>query len=208
MARTEFEGAIFVPGDITLSGNIVPGISRSSIVQEDLAEYPILFASMRVHDNLSSLLPATAAADDFGLDGETFGTETPCLVSADAGSTTVNSYARFQFALPPEYVSGQSCRLSAQCGALTAVSDGTMTLDCAAYESDGEGGVSGSDLITTAAQSCNSLTLAEKQWALTSTSLTPGATIDVRLHGATTDAATASVFLKVAKVSLLLDIRG
>lgn len=208
MARTDFQGSIFVPGDITLSGNVVPGISRASIVQEDLQEYGISFTAMRIHDNLSGLLPATASGDDFGLDGETYATETPFLVSANAGSTTVTSYARWQFQLPPEYVAGQSCRISVHCGALTAVSDDSMTVDCSAYLSDDEGAVSGSDLVSTAATSCNSLTMATKQFVVTGTTLTPGATLDLRLTGAVTDAATGTVYLKVGRVKMLLDIQG
>ena len=209
MARTDFQGSIFVPGDITLSGNIVPGISRSSIVQQDLQEYGVSFTEMRVHDALSSLLPAAATADDLGLAGSTtYGTAYPYLLSSNAGGTTVTQYARWQFQLPPEYVAGQSCRVSIHCGAGTAVSDGTMTVDMSAYLSDDEGAVSGSDLVTTSATDCNSLTMSTKSFVITGTTLTPGATLDCRLVAAVTDSATATVYFKAGRVKMLLDIQG
>ena len=209
MARTEFQGSVFVPGDITLSGNIVPGISRSSIVQEDLAEYGVEFTSMRVHDALSSLLPATATEDDLGLAGSTtYGTATPYLLSSNAGGTTVTQYSRWQFPLPVEYVAGQSVRIAMHCGAATAVSDGTMTVDCSAYLVDSEGGVSGSDLVSTAAQSCNSLTMSSKSFVLTGTTLTPGSTLDCRLVAAITDSSSSTVYCKIGSVAMQCDIQG
>ena len=209
MARTEFQGSVFVPGDITLSCNIVPGISRSSIVQEDLAEYGVEFTSMRVHDALSSLLPATATADDLGLAGSTtYGTATPYLLSSNAGGTSVTQYCRWQFPLPVEYVAGQSVRITMHCGAATAVSDGTMTVDCSAYLVDSEGGVSGSDLVSTAAQPCNSLTMSAKSFVITGTTLTPGSTLDCRLVAAITDSSSSTVYCKIGSVAMQCDIQG
>ena len=208
MAQTTFQGAIFVPGDLTLSGSIVPGITRSSLVQDDLQTYVVPFRDFRVHDNLSSLLPATAASDDLGLDGETFGTETPYLVTSDAKATTVTQYGRFQFALPPEYVSGQSVRVEIKAGMKTTVSDGTATVDVSVYESDDDGGV-GSDLCATAAQSINSLTQATLAFDVTATSLSAGDLLDCRVAVAITDSATGTAVLgKVSRLSILADIKG
>ena len=208
MAQTTFQGSIFVPGDITLSGAIVPGIARSSLVQDDLQNYVIPFRDWRIADNLSSLLPATAASDDLGMDGETFGTETPFLVTSDAKATTVTQYGRFQFALPPEYVSGQSVRIQVKAGMKTTISDGTATVDFQVYESDDDGGV-GADLCATAAQSINSLTQATLNFDVTATSLAAGDLLDCRMTVAITDSATSTAVLgKVSRCSVLADIKG
>ena len=208
MAQTTFQGSIFVPGDITLSGAIVPGIARSSLVQDDLQNYVIPFRDWRIADNLSSVLPATAASDDLGMDGETFGTETPFLVTSDAKATTVTQYGRFQFALPPEYVSGQSVRIQVKAGMKTTISDGTATVDFQVYESDDDGGV-GADLCATAAQSINSLTQATLNFDVTATSLAAGDLLDCRMTVAITDSATSTAVLgKVSRCSVLADIKG
>ena len=191
MPRTTFGDSIFVPGDITYSGSLVPGVSRADIVQQDLQEYAIPFTTMRVHDNLSALLPATAAADDLGLSGAVFGTESPYLITADAKATTVTAYGRFQFPLPVEYTSGQSVRVAIHCGMGTTVSDTSATVDVSAYESDDEGAV-GSDLVSTASTSCNSLTMSQVQFVITATALEAGDVLDCRIKAAITDASTAT----------------
>ena len=208
MAQTTLQGSLFVPGDLTLSGSIVPGITRSSLVQDDLAAFVIPFTRWRIHDNLSGLLPATAAADDLGLDGETFGTESPYLVTSDAKATTVTQYGRFQFGLPPSYVSGQSVRVQIKAGMKTTISDGTATVDVELYKSDDDGGV-GADLCATAAQSLNSLTQTTLDFDVTSSGLSAGDLLDVRVTVAITDAATGTAVLgKLSRVSVLADIKG
>jgi len=208
MAQTTLQGSLFVPGDITVSGSIVPGISRSSLIQEDFATYVVPFRDWRVHDNLSSLLPATAATDDLGLDGETFGTETPFLISSDSKAATTTQYGRFQFALPVEYVAGQSVRIQVKAGMKTTVSDGTATCDLECYESDDDGGL-GSELVTTGATTINSLTQATLNFDVTSTGLAPGDVLDCRLTAAISDSSTSTAVLaKISRVSMLLDVKG
>ena len=208
MAQTTFQGSIFVPGDLTLSGDIVPGISRNSLIQQDLAEYVVCFRDWRIHDNLSSLLPSTAAADDLALDGETFGTESPYLVSSDSKAATTTQYGRFQFALPVEYVAGQSVRVQVLAGMITTVADGSAAVSVAAYESDDDGGV-GTDLVTTASTTINSLTQTTLNFDVTSTALAPGDVLDIRLAAAISDSSTATAVLaKISRVAILLDVRG
>ena len=208
MAQTTFQGSIFVPGDLTLSGDIVPGISRNSLIQQDLAEYVVCFRDWRIHDNLSSLLPSTAAADDLALDGETFGTESPYLVSSDSKAATTTQYGRFQFALPVEYVAGQAVRVQVLAGMKTTVADGSATVDVSAYESDDDGGV-GTDLVTTASTTINSLTQTTLNFDVTSTALAPGYVLDIRLAAAISDSSTATAVLaKISRVAILLDVRG
>ena len=128
MARTSFGDSIFVPGDITYSGSLVPGVTRADIAQQDLQPYSVPVTRMRVHDNLSSLLPSTAAADDLGIDGATFGTNSPSLITSDSKAASTTQYARFQFELPVEYTSGQSVRVELAAGMVTTVADTSATV--------------------------------------------------------------------------------
>ena len=92
---TQLSNDLIVGGNITFSGSLQPGISRADLVQDDLAAYSVPFSEMRIHDNLSSLLPSTAAADDLALDGETFGTDSPFVVTSDVKAASGTQYARW-----------------------------------------------------------------------------------------------------------------
>lgn len=197
-----------VQGDLIVGGSI-PTVSRSGITQESLAEYPVKLTDFRVHDALQTNLPGTSAADDLGLTGGAFGSASPSLNSSDlkaAGATTL--YARVQLELPPEYDAGQTVQIRLHAGMVTTVADTAATIDVECYESDGEAGV-GSDLCTTAAQTINSLTLADKDFTITESGLSPGDVLDLRITMAINDAATGTAVQgQVGKVSLLCDIRG
>jgi hypothetical protein len=92
---------------------------------------------------------------------------------------------------------------------LTTVADTSATIDVEAYESAKTTLKTGSDLVTTAAQSINSLTFADKAFDLTVTDLSPGDQLDIRFTVAVVDAATGTaVTAALASVELLLDIKG
>lgn len=203
-----------IPTDTLIQGNLVvtgtrDNVSRSQITQEPLAEYPVKLTDFRTWDAMATNLPGTAAADDLALTGGTFGTNTPSLNTGDlkaAGATT--QYARVLLELPPEYDTGETVVLRLHAGMVTTVSDGTATIDVECYESNGEAGL-GSNLCATAATTINSLTLADKDFTITSTSLAPGDVLDVRIAIAINDTATGTTVQgRVGKVSLLCDIRG
>lgn len=199
---------LLVQGDLVVTGS-KPAVVRSDITQEPSAVYPVKLTDFRVHDALQTNLPGTAAADDLALIGGTFGSASPCLETSDlkaAGATT--QYARCLLELPPEYDTGETVTIRVHAGMVTTVSDGTATVAIECYESDGEAGV-GSDLCTTSATSINSLTLADKDFALTSTSLAPGDVLDVRVAIAINDTSTVTAVKgRIGKISLLADIRG
>jgi hypothetical protein len=204
-----YAGSVQVGGSLELLGS-VSGVSRESLTQENLAVYPLLPESWKVHDDLDTPLPSTPATDDLGLIGGTFGSATPSLQTEDlkaAGATT--NYARRTFALPPEYQAGQTVVLRLHAGMLTTVADATALLDAQVYLADREAGVDGGDLCATAAQSCNNLVLADLDFTITATALAPGDLLDIRIATTVTDAATATaVKAIVAAVELLLDIKG
>jgi len=185
-------------------------IARSKLDQDAAQEYVVPWSTLRVHDAIETLLPQPAANDDLGWPAtQTMGTVTPFIETADlkaAGATSV--YARFQFAMPPEYDSGETITLRLRGGMNTTVADTTATIDAVVYKADEDGGA-GSDICATAAQSINNLTAADKDFTITPTGLVAGDVLDVRIEVAINDGATATAVIgRCYKASFLLDIRG
>jgi len=210
MAKFSFPDDVDVRGDLTIRGELLPKLSRSSLEQDDAQTYQVPLTSAKVWDAVQSALPSAGAADDLGLETGTWGTDAPHISTGDlkaAGATT--RYCLFELRLPPEYVEGETATLRISAGMETNVADTTATVDVEAYLVDRESLVDGSDLCTTAATSCNSLTFDDLDYTLTTTNLDPGDTILVRVAVAVNDAATGTaVIATIGAVELLLDIRG
>lgn len=201
-------GDLRVNGALLLTGAISPGLPRSSFQQEDLAIYPVPFENLRVWDAYQTTLPGTAATDDLGLVGGTFGTASQTVRSRDLKATTGSAYARVRIPLPVEYVAAQTVRIRLSAGMITTVSDTSAVLDIEAYKVDRDGGIS-ADLCATVAQSINSLTFAEKDFDITATTLTPGDVLDVRVTITVVDGATATAVIGAfGALDLLADVKG
>lgn len=195
-------------GLVSFSGGLSPKLPRAELAQEPLVAYPVNLMGLRVWNALATNLPGTAAADDLSIQGNTFGTGSPSIQSSDGKATTITQYARFQWDIPAEYDPTETLRLRLHAGMNTTVSDSTATVDVECYKSDLEAGI-GSDLCATAAQSINSLTFASKDFTITSTSLSPGDTLDVRLAVSITDSATGTAVIgEIGSIRFLVDIRG
>lgn len=207
---TRFEGDVTFGGNVTVGGSLRPNLSRSSLAQDDLAVFPILFTDMRTHDALQTVLPGTSSGNDLALVGGTFGTDAPTLQTADlkaVGSATIN-YARFQVRLPAEYQAAETVSIRVACGMTTTVADQAATIDVEAFRVDKDNTIS-ADLCTTAATDCNSLTFANKTFSITATTLSPGDVLDVRLALSVDDDETVTAVVgEIAAVDLLCDIKG
>ena len=194
---------------VTASAVAVDSIGRAKLVQDDLVKYAVPWEAFRVWDAYATNLPGTSATDDLGLIQGTFGTASPSIQTFDvkaAGTSTL--YARFCFVLPAEYQAGETVQIRAHAGMLTTVSDGAATVDFEVYESNKEAGI-GSDLCTTSATSIKSLTLADKDFTLTSAALAPGDILDCRMTIVIVDAATPTAVKGiVGAVQFLLDVKG
>jgi len=202
-----------INGNARITGNLVvdgvmPTYARSNLAQDNNEPFVIPWEAFRVHDALATNLPGTPATDDLGLVGGTFGSASPKISTGDVKAAGCTRYARFQFGLPPEYVDGQTITLRLHAGMTTTVADGSATLDVEAYQSDGEAGV-GSDICATAAQSINSLTMADKDFIITPTGVSAGDVLDIRLTIAVADSATVTaVIADVTAATMLVDIQG
>lgn len=208
MAQLIIPNDVIVQGNLTVTGTL-PQYGRGDLKQDDFAEYKIPLTELRVWDAITSGLPATPALDDLGLIDGTFGTGSPSVQTNDlqsAGVTTLR--ARHQFTLPPEYVAGQSARFRLHAGMLTTLADTSATVDVEAYKSDDEAGI-GSDLVTTAATTINSLTLTDIDFNLTTGALVAGDTLDWRISVAINDAASVTPVIGIiGAISAMLDIKG
>jgi len=204
-------GDLIVAGSIRLNGSLTPAIAKANILAlAELQPFPIPLTDFRVWDAMQTVLPGTPATDDLGLVGGTFGTATPSLRSEDlktAGAT--NKRARVLVQLPWDYQAGQSVTLRFKAGMITTVADTTATLDCEAFKlQDDPDDAIGSDLVSTAATTMNSLTFANIDFVVTPTGLSPGDILDVRITCAVNDAAGATaVIAGVTSAKLLCDVR-
>jgi hypothetical protein len=130
------------------------------------------------------------------------------LSAGDVKTLASTRKARALVALPPEYVAGETVKLVVSAGVKTTVASTSVTVDFQAYTTDRDGAVDGSDLVATAATSINSLTLGDYEFTVTSTSLSPGDTLDILLSIAYSDSGTVTAVTPVATVDLLCDIKG
>lgn len=172
----------------------------------DLQAFPVRMTELRVHDAVSTVLPATAANDDMAVITGTPGTNAPTLQGVDFGGASTDEKCAFQFALPQSYRDGETITIRCHAGMLTTVSDGTATLDCEVWSDDGDGTLS-SDICATAAQTINSLTLADKDFTVTPTGLVGGDLLNVRLSFAGSDTGNLGVMIPtITAITVLLDI--
>lgn len=210
---TTFSDNVTIQGDLKVTGTTrvatSTGVKRADLIQDNLQAYHIRPEDWRVWDAMNTPLPAAAANDDLGIIGGTFATGSPTIQAGDlknAGATT--RYARCTFALPPEYNAGETVVIRVHAGMLTTVASVSATADLQVYKCDEEAGIS-ADLCATAAIDINSVTLADKDFTITSTALAPGDLLDIRLAIAVNDSGTGTaVTAIVGAAKVLLDIQG
>lgn len=181
-------------------------IPRSYLEQEDLVPFPIPLIDWYVHDSRERL-PATAAADDLAFKIGTFATSPDSIESSDAAGTTITQYALARWIVPEGFVTGQTLQFVANFKMQT-VSDGTATLDIQVFENTKVGGI-GSDLYAGAAVDVNDSAATDYSFAITSTGLSAGDELIIRMALAVTDSLTGSgVIGQFNYTELQADIKG
>lgn len=192
--------------EIILDGGAAAiGSTRATWAQEDLVVYPVPLTDLRTWDSLAVNIPAAAANDDLGLITGTAGTHAPQVEGADFGGTTDAKKTAFCFALPPEYVAGQTITLRVK-AKMKVIADTSCTLDANVYRQ----AAPTTDICATAAQSINSATAANKDFTITPTDCVVGDLLNVILTEAGTDAGNAGndITAVLEKIEMLLDIKG
>lgn len=202
---------LVVSGSITVPSTGVTAQTRSTILRQDAnSRFPVIFTDFRVHDAMQTVLPGTAASDDLALIGTAFGTTPPLITAGDCkalGATTRR--ARVIVPVPECYDAAETLTFILLAGMQTTVADTTCTVDIECYEIDKSAIGISADLCTNPATTINSLTLAEKTFAITATTLAPGDLLDVRVTIACNDAATGTaVTPTIAGFDLVCDIKG
>lgn len=193
--------------EVMLSTTAILGaVARAGLAQEDLRAYPIPVSALRVWDAPSTVLPAVAAADDLGVSAGVFGASNPVVSTGDQkAKNAVALKARFMFAVPPEYVAGQTITLRVNAGMKTTVSDKTATLDAEVVRQ----AAPALDICATAAKDINNLVAADCDFVITPDNVVPGDVLDVVLTVAVNDAATATDVIGVINdIRVLADIKG
>ena len=190
----------------TIAGNA--DIATTKLAQRVLAESIVPLTQARTWDAVATNLPASASSDDLGLVSGTWATNPARITAGDVkalGATTRRLYMAIP--IPANYEDGQTIQLQIRAKMETTVADVSCTIDAEAYV--GADGALGSDLVTTAAQSMNSLTAAAYTFTINATGVDPGDLLEVRLSIASNDAATATaVTPAIYSIALLCDTRG
>jgi len=192
--------------EIILDGGAAAiGTLRAAMSQDDNAVYAVPLTDCRTWDNLAVNIPATAANDDLALITGTAGSAAPQIEGADFGGTTESKKTAFQFALPVEYVAGESITLRVK-AKMKVVADTSCTLDANVYRQ----AAPTTDICATAAQSINSATATNKDFTITPTDCAPGDLLTVILTVAGTDAGNAApdITAVLEKIEMLLDVKG
>jgi hypothetical protein len=210
MAETiTYPANLIVTGTLRALGGFF-GLTRNNISQEDLVAYPISPTDWRVWDTINTPLPAAAASDDLGVELGTFATDFPKLTAGDVKTlSSARKAITDRVRVPAEYIAGETLRLRFKAGMVTNPASASCTLDVECFKSDRAGLVSGSDRYAGAAQSINSTTLADYDFALDVTGINPGDILIVRITITYADVATGTAVKPVITAAeLLCDIKG
>lgn len=205
-------------GDVTVAGNLVvegalPAIARTNLTQESYSSFEIPLTDFRVWDAVGTAL-GSAGSDDLGITSGAFATGIWYLTAGSLGSAGATTrYARVHYQVPMNYVAGQNARLALYAG-ITGTTPAAASVSCTAdvevYKFGSNVLISGSDLVSSSAQSINSTTFATVTLDLTATSLNPGDWLDIRVAVACNDgtASAANVVPAIAKVQFQAHTKG
>lgn len=182
-------------------------VARSSLGQDDLASYVIPLSRFQAPGTGAQLgSSAGTPSGALGLTIGTHGSASPILVGEAASGNSKTNSGRVQFALPAEYVSGETITLRVRCAATGTLAT-ARTIDALVYKSDNGGGV-GSDLCATSAQTITA-SFANYDFTITPTGLAAGDTLDVLVTAVANDTGgTNNRLIQIGGVQMLLDIKG
>lgn len=199
---------LVVTGTSDLRGGLARPLRRSDLEQNNLQQFTIPLTAWRIWNNLSNPLTNTPNTDDLGLLTGDVNNISPTIQTSDLkGAGATLQFAGVLIALPIEYVAGETVVIRLHAGMFTTESDGTATAGLQVHRSDEERGfgaeLAGDD------QSINSLTLADLDINIASSTLNPGDSLAIRLALTINDAATpTAVKGMIGATKLLCDVKG
>lgn len=142
-------------------------------------------------------IAGSAGSGVFGISSGGWGSGTLALVGEAASGNTKTSTTLVALSVPENaqetaYDTGSKSWTISIDARVSVIAATSATLDIEAYRSDHNNGVSGSDLVTTAAQDINSATWATKTFTLTATNIEPGDTLIVLIRTVVNDSTGAN----------------
>lgn len=180
-------------------------------LESELLEFPIpILGNWHSASGSVARLTGTSSGSNLHIyESGGFGSDSPILRCNNADGTTITMSARTYFAVPECYVPGGTLKVRLRAGVITNVSDNTAVVDVDVFENDKAGGV-GSQLVTSAAQSINSLVFTDKDFTINAASINPGDVLDIKVTIDITDdtANSAAVYGGIGSVSILALCRG
>lgn len=181
-------------------------LHRSNFVQDDLKPYPIILTSFRKTADLSATLPSAGDGTNHALQGHTHGSESPWLKGHTEPGVSTTEKSRVLYALPAEYVAGQTVIIRIHSKLEYAVEVfGTVGLQV--YKSDKEKGVSA--LLCDPAAQPNTTSWADYDFTITPTALVTGDVLDIEITTVINDSGgSQDSSLWMGDVRLLCDVKG
>lgn len=179
--------------------------------QRVLQRFPVGWDTFRVWDAWHSNPVATAATDDLALiSGAMTASGSAGRISAgdcrNLGATTRR--VAFFFPVPANYDDGETIQFRVRAAMETTVASASCTVDLEAFVR-GVGANVGADLVTTAAQNMNSLSVTDYDFQLDAALIDPGMLLLVRLTIVCNDVATGTAVTPVVYgIDLFADTRG
>lgn len=164
-------------------------LQRSNAAQEDNQEIRVPFGDLRNSDG--SIITGTASAGVYGIVSGGWGVGGTKLQGEAASNNSKTSTTKFTFRVPQNYVAGTNLTIKPT-ERVSTPANTTASVDVQAYKSNENGGVSGSNLITTSAITHNSATWIEQSFTLTSALLSPGDELDIYIRQVVNDAGGAT----------------
>lgn len=163
---------------------------RANAFQEDSQEIRVPLGDLRNADG--TLFPATTpGSGQYALISGGWGTGGTKLNGEAASGNTKTSTAKLTFAVPQNYVAGTNMTLKIT-ARVSAVANTTANIDAACFKSNEQGGVSGSDLVTTTVITHNSVTWTEHSFTITSSAISPGDELDIYIRHSVDDSGGAT----------------
>ncbi len=175
-------------------------VPRATLLQEDLALYDIPLAGLRQADQAVMGITGTSGDHFYDISGNA-----PVLLGNTPSSSTVTDISTFDFALPAEYVDGETITLRIN-AKVDATAD-TNSLDLEAYLVNKLAGTVGSDIQSTTIKSTTASAVAY-DFTITPTSLVAGDMLHFLMTTVNADGDGSDGIVSIFSIQAMIDIKG
>jgi hypothetical protein len=187
-----------------LAAQTTAGVVKRADLYEDAITVHGITVDRLLGADLAELATSETAGDFYRETGSNI-IEVLGEVSDDETETSV---LWFQVVLPENYVAAGDVRIRVKNALIGAGTNNASTLDCEAYEQDGNGAV-GADICATAAVSPTAA-WATSDFVVTATGLVAGDILNVKITAAVieNDAGAGTLQIQLDGIAVLLDVKG